>query len=192
MPKVKPKPKGIFCLEGLWSDDLRQQTTVRPILELLDLNSDIPYIHSDCATLEELRFYLEKWAEKDYIDYPILYLAFHGHNHGIWLGENFVSLDEIALPLMGKCKNRIILLASCSTVKTDIRNLKRFLKATGALALCGYQRVVPWITSTAFELMLLATLQQNVFDGRGLKAISQKTEVISKMFSDLDFRLVTR
>ena len=27
--------KGIFCLEGLWYDDLRKRSTVKPILELL-------------------------------------------------------------------------------------------------------------------------------------------------------------
>ena len=38
------KEKGIFCLEGKWYDDLRKRSSVRPILELLELNSDIPYI----------------------------------------------------------------------------------------------------------------------------------------------------
>ena len=189
---TKSKVKGIFCLEGLWSDDLRIRTTVKPILELLELNSDIPFIHEDCATIAEFKFYLSKWTQKKYKKYPILYLAFHGFSNGILISNNFLSLDEIGDQLKGKCSKKIILLASCSTVKTDLRNLKRFLRKTDALALCGYQRIVPWISSTAFELMLLATLQENVFDGRGIVAIKRKTTVVAKMFHDLKFRLVTQ
>lgn len=184
--------KGIFCLEGLWYDDLRKQSTVKPILDLLHLNSEIPYIHSDCATVNEIDFYLKRWLEADYLDYPILYLAFHGKEHGIWVSDDFYTLEEIGNILEGKCKNRIIIFASCSTINIDKRYLKKFLDKTAALAICGYKLVVPWIESTAFELMLLATLQQNSFDGRGLPALTKKIKTISNMFSGLQFRIVTR
>jgi len=174
------KEKGIFCLEGLWNADLRKRSSVQPILELLEKNSSIPYIYADCATVPEFEFYLKKWQQKKYSDYPILYLAFHG------------SLEEISGMLQAKCENRIILFASCGTINIDLRQLKSFLKNTNALAICGYKLVVPWIHSTALELMILSELQNNSFDGRGLSSIESRLTRISGLFEDLEFRIVTR
>jgi len=183
--------KGIFCLEGLWYDDLRRRSTVKPILDLLELNSEIPYLHSDCATHKEFTFYIKKWIESRYNNYPILYLAFHGTEKGILIDDSTYTLDQISVDLKGKCKNRVFLLASCSTVKTDKRNLKRFLRETNALAICGYRKVVPWITSTAFELMLLAAMQENVLDGRGIEAVQRHVNNVAAMFKELDFLMLT-
>jgi hypothetical protein len=183
--------KGIFCLEGLWNDDLRRQSTVKPILELLSLNSDIPFLHYDCATEEEFKFYIQKWKDPEYYRYPILYLAFHGEENGIIIRDRIFTLDEISKELRGNCKNRVFLLASCSSVKTDKRNLKRFLRETTALAICGYRKVVPWITSTAFELMLLDAMQQNALDGRGIDAVQKHINQIAYMFKELDFLMLT-
>ncbi len=184
--------KGIFCLEGLWYDDLRKRSTVKPILELLELNSNIPFLHSDCATEVEFNFYINKWKTARYKRYPILYLAFHGKENGLLIEDKIFSLEQLGELLAGKCKNRVILFASCSTVKTDKRNLINFLRKTNALAICGYKRIVPWISSTAFELMLLAAMQDNVLDGRGIEAIYRKISKVAKMFKELDFLMVTK
>jgi len=183
--------KGIFCLEGLWHEDLRKRSTVKPILELLTLNSEIPYIHSDCATEAEFKFYIQKWKTSEYNRYPILYLAFHGLENGIIIDDEVFTLDNLSSELKGECKNRVFMLASCSSVKTDKRNLKRFLRETNALAICGYRKVVPWITSTAFELMLLSAMQNNALDGRGIEAVQRHAESISKIFKELDFLMIT-
>jgi len=186
------KEKGIFCLEGLWNADLRKRSSVQPILELLEKNSSIPYIYADCATVPEFEFYLKKWQQKKYSDYPILYLAFHGSENGIWISDEFLTLEEISGMLQAKCENRIILFASCGTINIDLRQLKSFLKNTNALAICGYKLVVPWIHSTALELMILSELQNNSFDGRGLSSIESRLTRISGLFEDLEFRIVTR
>jgi len=162
------------------------------ILELLELNSNIPYLHSDCATTEEFKFYLKKWKTKKYAHYPILYLAFHGLKNGILIEDKLLTLDELGELLKGKCKNRIIVFASCNTVSADKRKLKEFLHKTDALAICGYKLIVPWISSTAFELILLASMQENVFDGRGIEAIQRKIIKSAKMFKELDFLMVTK
>ncbi len=187
-----PNRHGIFCLEGLWHEDLRKRSTVRPILELLNLNSEIPFIHADCATESELEFYLQRWLKSEYNRYPILYLAFHGKEHGIWISESFYTLDQISEILKGHCKNRFIIFASCSTVNIDKRYLKKFLKQTAALAICGYKLIVPWLESTAFELMLLGTLQNNSMDGRGIKAIQKNILSISEIFPGLQFNILTQ
>ncbi|MBN2461389.1 MAG: hypothetical protein JXB60_07250 [Candidatus Cloacimonetes bacterium] len=185
------KPKGIFCIEGLWHDDLRKKNTVKPILELLELNSQIPFIYEGCATVEELKFYLIKWIERKYKNYPILYLAFHGQENAILVSNESYTLNDMALLLANKCSKKIIVFASCSTVNIDKRKLKTFLVKTGALAICGYRLVVPWIESTAFELLLLESMQENVFDGRGVESIRAKAKKIARMFQELQFRMVT-
>ena len=153
--------KGIFCLEGLWDSDLKIHSTISPILELLRVKEKIDYIYKDVATEEEFEFYLNKWKQKKYKKYPILYLATHGEENSIFLGNRKYSLDRLSEYLTGSCKNRIIVFGSCSTMKVRKHTLKKFLQKTNALAICGYKIDVDWMVSTAFELLLLNTMQDN-------------------------------
>jgi hypothetical protein len=183
--------KGIFCLEGLWDNDLRKPSTVRPILELLRMNREINHIYRDCATREEFEHYIRIWTQQKYNAYPILYLAFHGEEFTLCLGKDTCDLDELAQILENRCKYRIVIFGSCSTLKVNKKLLKNFLRKTGALAICGYKTEVDWLKSTAFELLLLSELQDNEFSGKGIKAIEGKAREAAKFFSDLDFRMVT-
>jgi hypothetical protein len=189
--RTSNQSKGIFCLEGLWETDLRKTSSVRPILELLRVNCGIEHIYRDCATREEFEFYLGKWVLHAYDAFPILYLASHGEQFGLCLGQHNCDLDELASRLEGKCQNRIIICASCSTLAVDKRHLKRFLFRTGALAICGYRLDVDWLRSSAFELLLLADMQDNEFSGRGILAIESRVVEAAKLFRELDFRMVT-
>ncbi len=182
--------KGIFCLEGLWDNDLRKPSTVRPILELLRVNCELDYIYRDCATKEELEYYLKKWTQMKYKAYPILYLASHGEEFVVCVGQSTCDLDYIAGILKGKCRNRIAIFASCSTLNTDERNLKRFLQQTDALAIFGYKNDVAWLKSTAFELLMLSEMQDNEFSGRGITAIKDKLRDVAKLFKGIEFRSV--
>jgi len=183
--------KGIFCLEGLWDPDLRVGSTVRPLLELLRLNEQISYVHRECATIEEFEFYVTKWVQKRYDPYPILYLASHGKENGIQLGQDFYLIDDLAELLASKCSDRVIMFSSCSTMGISLRHLRQFLEKTGALAVCGYRVDVDWMRSTAFELLLFLQMQNNEFSGRGIEAIQNSAAEIAKTFSDLDFRMVS-
>lgn len=189
--RKRGQTKGIFCAEGVWDPDLRVQSTVRAFLEVLRLNEEIEYIHRECATREELEFYLGKWVQKRYDAYPILYLASHGTENGIQLGGGFYTVDELGALLEGKCASRVIMFSSCSTLGTDKRQLTRFLKRTSALAVCGYRVDVDWMRSTAFELLLFSHMQDNEFSGRGVEAILREATEVGKTFRDLDFRMVT-
>jgi hypothetical protein len=183
--------KGIFCIESLWNPDLRDPTSVRPVLELLNLNAYIPYIYRNCATKQELEYCLKQWKLARYAKYPILYISSHGDKFGIQLQDEFYSLDQMTEILSDACANRIIIVAACSTLDIDIRHLKRFLRNTGALAICGYDADVDWMPSAAFEILLLSEMQANEFSGRGVDAIKRKIAGISKSFPDLLFRMVT-
>jgi hypothetical protein len=182
---MNSKQKGIFCLEGLWDTDLRKTSTVRPILELLRANCDIEYIYRDCATREEFEFYIKKWSQKTYNAYPVLYLAFHGEEFGLRIGSYPYDLDDLANLLEKKCYHRIIIFGSCSTLRVDKRHLKRFLRKTEALAICGYRTDIDWMRSAAFELLLLSEIKENKFDGRGIKAIERKVSEVAKLFREL-------
>jgi len=189
--RTKDQTKGVFCLEGLWENDLRRPSSVRPILDLLENCRYIPNVYRDFATREEFDFYLRKWCQRTYDPYPILYLATHGTESGLCLGRDEISLDDVAEIIEGQCANRVVIFGSCSVMNVDKRHLKRFLRQTGALAVCGYRLDVDWLKSTAFELLLLSEMQDNEFSGRGIDAIETRAEEIGRMFRELEFRMVT-
>ena len=184
--------KGIFCIEGLWDKDLRRKSTVRPILELLHNNEDIPFIYRDCATVEELEFYAKQWTLKRYRSFPILYLAFHGESNAIYVGDKPYSLDELGEKFEGRCHNSIIVFGSCSTLDMRRSRLSKFLDRTGALAVCGYRSDVEWLTATAFELLMLSAMQGNEFSGRGIAAIEKKIRSSSGLSRELRFHMVSK
>lgn len=189
--------KGIFCLEGNWENDLKIYSSIQPLLGFLKENIDIDYIYRDCATKGELNFYLNKFYLAKYKDYPILYLAFHGESGKIILSDGEYSLDEIGTILENRCKGKIILIGSCSVMNMHGSLLKSFLRKTGALAVMGYKNDVDWLRSSTLEMMLLSTIQENVLNGSGIKAIKNKCNELSKLFKhkdknkNIDFRLET-
>ncbi len=189
--RKKGQSKGIFCIEGLWSQDLRISSSVVPFLDLLNLNAPLEYIHLDCATAQEFEFYLLKWVQKRYDRFPILYLASHGYASGVELGKDRYSIEDLGTFLEGKCANRLIMFSACSTLGIDKRILKTFLRRTDALAVCGYRTDVNWMHSTAFELLVFSHIQKNEFSGRGIEAIAAEANAIAKSFRELEFVMVT-
>ena len=189
--RKRGQSKGIFCIEGMWDPDLRVSSSVEPLLDLLNLNALLDYIHVDVATHEEFEFYIRKWMQKRYNRYPILYVASHGSASEIQIGEDAYSIDALAGLLEGKCANRFIMFSSCSTLRIGKRVLLRFLRKTGALAVCGYSVEVDWLRSTAFELLLFSQIQKNEFSGRGAKAIVRGATELSRSFRDLKFVIVS-
>jgi hypothetical protein len=185
--------KRIFCLEGLWEQDLTKKSTILPILELLYLNDKIEFIYRDCATKEEMEFYLAKWTQEKYAYFPILFLAFHGEEGTMHIGKTNYPVDNLSKILTGKCTNAIIFFASCLTLKVDKRRLKKILLKTGALAICGYRSDVDWMKSAAFELLVLNEMQLNSLTVQGVDAIRRR--IISeypKMVKDFKFIMLTK
>ncbi|RKD91036.1 DUF6642 family protein [Mangrovibacterium diazotrophicum] len=184
--------KNVFCLEGMWDVNLKYQSTIEPVLQLLEKRGTVRYIHKNCATKVEMKFYLNKWGLKQYDDFPILYLAFHGSENSLSLADDDITLDELSEILEDKCKGRVLIFGSCSTLNIDRRNIARFLKRTGALAVCGYKTDIDWVKSTVNDLLLIEALQENEFSGRGIEAIVKKLKNITKKFKELEFRVVSQ
>jgi len=174
---AKIKEKGIYCIEGLWDHgNIQDQSTVLPILDLLEKRGYCNYIYHDCATKSELEYFLEKWKNKKIQEkYPILYLAFHGDPGFIFLThEDKYSLAELADYLNGKSIGKIIYFGSCSTLNIDKRRINSFLIKTGAIATIGYKIDVDWIQSAACDLFVFEALQSDKLDTTGIKKIHNK------------------
>jgi len=166
MAKSASTAKGIFCLEGGWSNDLKDESSVEDALVLLRKVWPYytPYIRRDVATRAEFDHYVAKWCQARYAAYPILYLAFHGTEGTIQFGdlrkpENVVTLDELEQSLEGRCRGRIIYFSSCETMREHGNRLRSFLRRTDALAVCGFRKYVDWLTSMAFDLLFLRQAQ---------------------------------
>jgi hypothetical protein len=191
---TKITKKGIYCIEGLWDHgNIQDQSTVLPILDLLEKRGYCNYIYHDCATKSELEYFLEKWKNKKVQEkYPILYLAFHGDPGYIFLThEEKYALAELADFLIGKSIGKIIYFGSCSTLNIDKRRINSFLEKTGAIAAIGYKRDIDWIQSTACDLFVFEALQSDNFDKKGIKKMHKKiiTEY-GNLHKILDLRVV--
>jgi hypothetical protein len=71
-----------------------------------------------------------------------------------------ISLDELAEMLGDSCKNKILHFGACHVLNTDTRLLKRFLKQTNALCICGFKYEIKFIESSAFDILLLDMFQE--------------------------------
>ena len=188
-PVVRRRP-GIFCLEGDWTDRLTSALSVRPLLEMLVPQgiSTVP-IHRDVATSEELFYYLEKWLQPGYERYTVGYLAFHGEESCIGLGNEEITLDGLADFLGERARGRILYFGSCGTLAAPDEVLRDFVVRTGVKAICGYTKEVDWLYSAAFDFILLPLLLRR----RYLRTVYRTLAEEHVGFVDgLGFRLVTK
>jgi hypothetical protein len=169
--------KNIYCLEGMWNDyNLKDKSSVIPLLEFLSTSKYCDYIHHGCATKEEFTFFLKKWTPKSISEkYPILYIACHGEQEKIFLNRrDFMTLGEIADILENQCYGKVFYFGSCSTLKIDKRKIQSFLTKTNAIAALGYQEEVDWMKSCACDLLVFEALQDDRLDSKGILKIKDK------------------
>ena len=198
--RLRNHTKGIFCLEDDWWGTMKTPSSLELILHLLNqwVPYRVPYIHRNAGTRSALEYYLSKWTQKSYREYCILYLAFHGSPGEIHLGsgrggKTAISLDWLEDQLQGKCKGRIIYVAGCGTMEIHGARLNSFLRRTGALAVCGYVGWIDWMRGAAFDLLVLAAMQDNALTIAGAKAMKRRIEAEGCGLSrDLQFRMVIR
>jgi hypothetical protein len=147
----------IYCLEGEWSFDLRDNSSVRDLLAVLTRNDGVQTIHRDVATADDLVQYLKRWNDARYREFRIGYLALHGRPGRVVFRRAKVPIAEIAANAKGSADDKIVFFGSCS-VAADRKQLKLFKELTGARAVCGYAKDADWTPSAAFDLMLLHAL----------------------------------
>ena len=158
MKDAETKQRYIYCLEGNWNKHPHSNQSMEPILELLFTFSKIKYIHHKCPTKEEFIKALQTFTQKRYSNYTVLYIAYHGRKNRIYFGKEYITLKEIANVLEGKLHGKIIHFGSCSTLNTTERNITDFINRTGCSFVSGYKKDVPYIESSAFELLYFNVL----------------------------------
>lgn len=190
--------KGVFCIEGDWWNDLKHPTSSESMLRLLKEFPPYytPFIRRDVGTRAEFDYYIQKWLQATHASYPILCLPFHGTSGTIQFGDlrkpgNIISLDELEDSLHGRCKGRIVYFSSCDTLGENGNRLRRFVRKTHALAVCGFRCYVDWLTSIAFDLLFLREAQSNAFTVAGMRAISRRVlEEAAGLSKKLGFHMV--
>ncbi len=190
----KEYPKYVFCIEGNWNDMLSRKTTVLPVLELLEINAGVQFIYRDCSTVEEMEFLVDKWKQRGYARYRILYLAFHGAPGELMINRRHrMTLEELGDRLDHRCHRRLVYFGSCSVLRIDERTIERFLEASGAKAVCGYTTDVDWMKSAALDLIAMTELQQFSLTRQGLAAAERSIRKSTRVLSgELGFRMVYR
>jgi hypothetical protein len=178
--------KNVFCLEGEWEKDLRDKSSVSAALEFLKANCGIEYIHKNCGTIDNMKYYLSQWKHRQYKDYSICYLAFHGHPEQIEVGDGNLNLVELAEILNGSCRNKIIHFGSCNTLDTDQRSISKFLETTKALCVCGFKTDIDFVESSVFDMLLLQKFQSY----KDVSAVERDlNKNYRKLIKKLDFRI---
>ena len=184
---------GILCLEGDWEEGLARRRTVRPVLELLKSQWNIPFIHRNASTREEFRSVLGKWSTARYQDFRILYLAFHGVPGHLKIEDEIVPILDLHELFRGGARGRFIHFGACETVSTKPGQLRDFLRRSGFAGLCGFREDVDWLEACALELVVLNELATHKLSARGLSASRDRINAKARSLArHLDFRFYTR
>ena len=138
--------KNIYCLEGNWSKQPNSKLSIKPILDLLHTTSKVKYIYNKCQTKNDFLIFLERFTQKRYKNYPILYIAFHGRINTIFIGNEEITLQEISNVLEGKLEGKIVHFGSCSTLKTTNKKISDFIHRTKCNFISGYKKEKPCAT----------------------------------------------
>ncbi|MDR1717350.1 MAG: hypothetical protein LBS20_16070 [Prevotella sp.] len=163
MNDTKMYERNIYCLEGNWNKNPRSHQSVKPMLELLRTFASIKYVYYKCDTKDEFFYRLQQFTKGTYKNYPILYLAFHGHTNRIIVENQYITLKEITTALEGKLANKIVHFGSCSTLRTSEKNIQNFVTTTNCQFISGYCKKVHYIDACAFELLYFDLLQKYIF-----------------------------
>ena len=200
MARRRDQLKGIFCLETDQWYGQKNRASVEPTLHLLERYQRTPFQHRDVATAGEFKFFLDKYFQPGYKNYPILYLGFHGwgseddNDAYVEIGDGSrVTLEQLEQWINGRCNGRIVHFGSCGVMGSHGNRLNRFVRKTQALAVCGYREEVDWVQSAAFEMLLLGSLQDAAFIKTSIKRFDRELkEVAPGLYGGLGFRLVVK
>lgn len=161
MQQSQYTPRNIFCIEGVWNNDLKDKTSIRSALDFIEHNGAVKHIHKNCSTPDQLEEWLKEAVLKRYKQYGIIYLAFHGHPGTLQVGKRKkMTLGEIAEVLQDKAEDKIIHFGSCSTLAISKWEINRFIKKTGALAVSGYSCDIDFMPSTFLDILYFQFCQR--------------------------------
>lgn len=202
----------IYCIEGQWNWGKQEvEPSVEPILQMLQKMGQWNYARRDCATLEELRFWLQHEWNTRCREGSILYIASHGSNGSIWLTsqEGYknkeIRIDKLSEETALDCTNCLVHFSGCSVVagKEGRERVRKFIRDTNAACVTAYSKSVAWADvisapAVALELMLFSSIRQKgvtFSDGRsvgGLRTLIQNLFNESVIFDKCGLELFTK
>jgi hypothetical protein len=187
MKLSKYNVKHIFCVEGNWSNDLKDKASIITALEFLKANADINFIRRDCSTPEQFNSLLTDSLKRAYKKYGIIYLAFHGSPGQLHIGNRKkIDFECIAETLNGEAQDKIIHFGSCSTLNIPGRELSNFRKKTGAIAISGYTTDIDFIQSTVLDILYFKKCQEY----RKISTIEKYMKLYyGKLMRDMGFKM---
>ena len=194
------KSKGVFCLETDQWYGQKDRASVEPALRLLERYQRVPYQHRDVATVEEFRFFLDKYFHAGYKTHPILYLGFHGRGPEdgkdafVEIGDQTqVSLETLEEWIDSRCHGCVIHFGSCGVMDAHGKRLNTFIRNTRALAILGYREHADWLESAAFEVLLLGRLQSAAFMKSSIEKFDRELKQMAPgLYDRLGFRMVVK
>lgn len=139
---------GIICIETEWQITKRANRlslNSEPLMKYISEMYGIPYIYRRIATLGELKYYLEQFSKKEYMNnYSILYFSFHGNTNVIQLeGEKEELQLDALLEIGGNVfENRLVHFSSCRTLLGSSAKAENFKENSKAKILSGYTNSV--------------------------------------------------
>lgn len=149
---------GIFCVEGGWSSNLRDEASVKPLLDFLEQSNKIRHIHRSAGSVDAMVDLVRKWPQKQYSRYPLGYFGFHGSEGTLHLGRRRIDLETLGETLAGACRRKTIYFGSCAVLNIPKARIEKFRRLTQARAVIGYTKDVDWFASAAFHLVLFEAL----------------------------------
>ena len=165
----------VFCLEETmwWKDEgLLGRTSVLPTLEMLERLELLKFIHRPVLSRDDFDAYLKVRRRRNR-SYRLIYLAFHGTESGLRVGDDDITLEELA-EAIGPAPDAVVHLGSCSVLKGKKAQARSFLDATGARAVSGYSRDVDWVESAAFDQIFLSYLAYYEHTGTALRLLRER------------------
>jgi hypothetical protein len=146
----------IFCIEGEWEKSLKPKYSVESYLHYLDEAFDIGYIYRKVNSVDSLGKYLNALKKKEYNNYEVVYLAFHGDSNLIEIDHSeALNLVQLAELVGESLQDKIIHFGSCKTLLGSEAKLKEFKKSTRAAMISGYTNSVDFFDSSLLDMAFL-------------------------------------
>ena len=129
---------GVFCLEGYWPIPFSAKST----LYKLQQKYGVDFLYKGPVTLNQFWNGIELWLSEKSKQFPILLLAFHDEPGRIYVGDEAVTLEQIADFIKGRGAGKWLHVSSCLTLKINSKRLSKFIADTNLDGVSGYERSI--------------------------------------------------
>ncbi len=190
--------KRIYCIEGHWDHGKREvEPTVEPILQMLHRLGQWPYARRDCATVEEMKYWIDHEWNTRCREGSVLYFATHGEKGEIWLSNDYsVNVAEIE----GDFTNCWVHFSGCEVLCQEDAVREFMAKPKGAAVVSGYTVEAGWTDITlppavALEMMLFSSVvarSVSLGDGRSRRKLEGIKIDLNERFPECGFLLHTK